>query len=596
MSAERSADLRRGWQHRGGRRKLGVAVVLGLLAAAVIPAATPPTASALGRPNAAVSKVKYPKCRRVQKHACRVPGQIRKQTTVLSSAALQGLPHGHPITGSPAHYTLKFTHPPAGVQALHAGSVIASGVTPETPYGLLRKVVSVQQQGGTWLVRTVPATLSEAIGQGSFHLHEQLRPGDVKSIKPLRRGVFFDAMRPRNAQAKLCTGLDVSLYEDKQQGTAVKASGRGCLAVWIDITVNMHWLSAPDASFTVGSTAGLKLKIEATAPPSSKFQKTMETELAKLEFHSFVVWVGLVPIVLTPELSLKLGVDIAALGSIEASISTEASFDAGISYDGSGFHPHKNGPNLKKSGSLTPGLKANLTGYIDHTLELKIDGAVGPETTLRQYVKAEVKTSGDPWWTVGAGIKEDMGFKLNFIDKEAKRTLFDLFFSLSQSTGEPPSTPTPTPTATSVVTATDTPTPTPTPTPTAIPRHGLLFSFSGLHSTFTVNGFVETFGVSGQACGTDPLSAIWTVVRTDNGLESTPPQINFATQNPSFPLLAFAFEKGAEQPTFVNESIRLDVGPPAQMTLLLMVDGQVSQVSNVEVNPSVVPIVAGAPC
>jgi len=60
----------------------------------------------------------------------------------------------------------------AGDQSASPGSVLAVSVGPNTPFGFLGRIVSASHTGGRTVVETEPATIEQAIPQGSFDLSQ----------------------------------------------------------------------------------------------------------------------------------------------------------------------------------------------------------------------------------------------------------------------------------------------------------------------------------------------------------------------------------------------------------------------------------------
>ena len=76
---------------------------------------------------------------------------------------------------------------PQGASAFDAlvpGDILVVGVTNATPVGFLGRIESVSAAGGQVTLRTVPATLEEAVGEGSLAVRRRLTPGDLRANPP----------------------------------------------------------------------------------------------------------------------------------------------------------------------------------------------------------------------------------------------------------------------------------------------------------------------------------------------------------------------------------------------------------------------------
>ena len=100
-----------------------------------------------------------------------LPIIIPDTTEVLPSTTTQHLVN---VSSDGSTYTFDQTTP--DLTDLHSGSVMVSGVAPNAPEGFLRKVTGVTETGGNVIIQTQPATLEEAITQGSFSFSQTLSP------------------------------------------------------------------------------------------------------------------------------------------------------------------------------------------------------------------------------------------------------------------------------------------------------------------------------------------------------------------------------------------------------------------------------------
>jgi len=78
--------------------------------------------------------------------------------------------------------TLNLTATSVVLRTLHKGDVLVIGITPSTPFGLIRRVLSIVVQRGTVHVVTAPAALRDAIHQGSFETNIVLTSGTTPNV------------------------------------------------------------------------------------------------------------------------------------------------------------------------------------------------------------------------------------------------------------------------------------------------------------------------------------------------------------------------------------------------------------------------------
>ncbi len=129
-----------------------------------------------------------------------LPPIIPSTTRVLHASDLQHMvvPANHPLDPSAPVLSLTFAAPDAAVRSLRPGDVIATGITPETPLGLLRRVVSVAPGStpGTLTVQTRQATIAEAIRQGTLDVAPALSQASTLAVVPLAPGVQVSSYAP----------------------------------------------------------------------------------------------------------------------------------------------------------------------------------------------------------------------------------------------------------------------------------------------------------------------------------------------------------------------------------------------------------------
>src|ERR1035438_10087032 len=101
---------------------------------------------------------------------------------MLDPSGIQGL------SASPDGSTISLPAASQAAQSLVPGNVLAIGVTPTTPNGLLRRVTSISQSGSQIVVTTTQATLTDAFQQANFSFTTAIAP-QVSGMQALRRGV-----------------------------------------------------------------------------------------------------------------------------------------------------------------------------------------------------------------------------------------------------------------------------------------------------------------------------------------------------------------------------------------------------------------------
>jgi hypothetical protein len=179
-----------------------------------------------------------------------------------------------------------------------------------------------------------------------------------------------------------------------------------------------------------------------------------------------VVFIGAVPVLLTYDLSVEVGVSGSAEGSLTSSVTIGSHYTVGGHYvRGRGWNSVNDFSRTLDFQEPQFALDAEAKFYVKPVISVKVYGVVGPEFSVEGYVKGRAAPLENPWWTLSAGIGADAGFKaeafgLTLVDYNVP--LLEHEWLIAQASGGI-STPTPTPTKTPTPTPTHSPTPSPTP-------------------------------------------------------------------------------------------------------------------------------------
>lgn len=233
--------------------------------------------------------------------------------------------------------TFTFSQNTTQLQSLNTGDIIAVGITNTTPTGALRKVTSISTSGNQTIVQTTPATLEQTMQSGSVIVTGTLSPDAIKEAS-IAKGVSLIKSKVRdqsigNFEIKID---DVVIYDaDKDPETTddqVKLNGSISLEPSFDFKVKIEDWQLKEASFT--QTTPLKFEISVASETSIDIVDKKK-EIARYVFNSMIVWAGPVPIVITPILSINVGLDGTVSYGAFTSINDEASYTAGLVYDNS---------------------------------------------------------------------------------------------------------------------------------------------------------------------------------------------------------------------------------------------------------------------
>jgi len=355
----------------------------------------------------------------------------------------------------------------AAVASLAAGDVIVGS----TGEGFLRKVTAVNVTDQEIAVETADATLEDAIERGTLIISEQT----ASSVE----AQSADGLTAADVTC-IVDELKCSFPIDVDLGDGVKITGSASFDADADIDVSFDWWHVGE----VRSVFTLSGETTLTATVSADFSGTAKTTVPVLKTTK-VFFIGVVPTIVSLDLSLEVGVTGSAKAGLESTVSMDNTFTVGGHYvRDQGWSAINDYTRTFTYSEPSYSLEADAKAYVKPVLNMKVDAVAGPYFDVEGFLKARVAPLETPWWTLKAGIGSEAGFRagafgLSVVDFTLP--LWEKEWLLAQAQ-TPLWTPTPTATPTPTPTATATPTPTPTPTATPIPGSGTI-AFARLMSS-----------------------------------------------------------------------------------------------------------------
>ncbi len=198
------------------------------------------------------------------------------------------------------------------VAGFEAGQVLVSEPAPAIPYGLLRKVREVRREGDRVVVETEPAKIQDAVYQGELTVSRPLRPEEVRGAVALQSGV--------SAQ-----GFTLRLDSDLGSGGRVRVTGEVSLEPILDFHLGLHvdeWFGPipVNIDLNVRTRVGIDQQARLNIVGSLAHTFRHEVPIARYNFTPLTFFLGPVPVVLTPQLTVYLGTD----GNLSARFTFEA--------------------------------------------------------------------------------------------------------------------------------------------------------------------------------------------------------------------------------------------------------------------------------
>lgn len=365
---------------------------------------------------------------------------------------------------------------------IHPNDVLVAGVTPGTPEGLLVRVVQiVRDPDGNTVVKTRPATLTEAVLStsglieisGTPHSSTFIPEPDVTvttaaGAAPLPGMVSPEALVEGEVFVQSFSLKKTIRTIETVTGTD-ELHGGGSIALESSISTSAKAKMTLEAGFLQLKEASVVLSPSFTAKHSANVSGTLEGRAsAKLGVLKAVIVFGTgVPLVVTVE--AEVAVNLTATGTAEASYVTSQTVSSGF-----GFKYREGAFNLVHTKPQATGVQndvkaaASLTATLslDFDADIRLYGVAGITFGAGPYASAAIavfNANGTRTWScplehgfasrigVVAGI-EVMGFKLAEWSKEATATW--KFAELNPCEGTPVVAPAPMPPSPLAITTT----------------------------------------------------------------------------------------------------------------------------------------------
>ena len=342
--------------------------------------------------------------------ASTAPGRVAVSATrVLSAARVVAAP---PSGVGVVRY--------AGKVAVRPGQFLAADVGPETPYGLLSRVLSVRHVGGGTALSVEPARLTDAVPAGRISIGS---------------GAVAAAAAPRR---RFAAGFSCA---------SGVASVDGSLALHLTPTFNLDW--SLDGIDSVEAAATLRGDADLEAHAGAGASCSLDETVARWDAPPLRFALGPIPVVIVPRTELKLAGEASADAAVATGIHGGIEATAGLRWDGSA-HPIGR---FSQTFSYTPpsGRVSGAVGArVIPSVAFLFYGQTGPRFDLSAGLQLDASASADPWWTLTAPVALSAALELPGIADISvpDMTVFSRTFSIAHADpASPPAGPQPVPSA-----------------------------------------------------------------------------------------------------------------------------------------------------
>lgn len=280
------------------------------------------------------------------------------------------------------------------------GTVLAAGVTPQTPYGALVAVLSAKQTPAGWVHEVRIAGIQEAVLRGEYDVSVKARSVPIQGRLTARR----PTAQARGTSAGCAGSMEAGA--DLDGSASLDGSFSGGVADW-------KWYKPWKANPYVQMGMSINATVDARAWAKAKGSCTTgEKTLVSSNLAVIAFSIGPIPVVLVPHLGIEAGASITASGKIELAGGVRA--DAGATVTVS----LRRAPELRGSGPTFDGwstfdLKASASAeaHLTGRLTILAYGVAGPYAQARVGIVGTADSAANPWWHIdaagsaGAGVR-----------------------------------------------------------------------------------------------------------------------------------------------------------------------------------------------
>lgn len=376
---------------------------------------------------------------------------VPETTKVADAATRDALRAFDPDTGK-----LRFAGITPLLATLEAGDVLVSEPSPSAPYGYLRKVETLREQGEGLVIETSQAALTDAIEQGSLDVRGELEPDDLVSTQTYMSGVVVRALEqdaPGELSAQAGTvlsegydfevGIDVVLNLDGEVGGAkgsgevrVKGLVRFNAGYGIGFGIEPCLELPPVCMDRFEAKIGVQQYAELKTSAKLEGRIAKEIVLATNYFTPYVFFIGPVPVVIVPKIDIVIGANGEAKAVFNFETRESAQWLVGAKWtdpddDGKGWEDlsDRNGFQWDMP---TPTFEATmrLRAYGKSDMKLLFYGIAGPAVDLRLGAGLDIQVPRRPLWRIFGHLRAGFSFQLDIASiiklNPYEKTLFEL--------------------------------------------------------------------------------------------------------------------------------------------------------------------------
>ena len=367
-------------------------------------------------------------------------------TIVLGTATLDS------ISSVQTDGTIVFSSKPDDLKNAAVGSAVIITVCDMFPNGALVKIDAMESTSTGFAVHTSAAALDQAVSNADISMHKDMSSDDVSGFVPLKSGVAIEATAASNSLRSVSWQMNdivinlnntILIDGDANPLTTydqIRANGKITISPSFDMDAKISWFKLKKFMFKnkTKEVADLFISNGDINTPVVSIKK--DIEVARIAFAPIVFTVGAVPVVITPNLIVRVGVEGSISYEIDAGLHQTADLELGVQYDNGSWSTTK-GLTLGLS-LVDPKIQAQgkIKGYVSPEFDLLLYGVLGPYVNAQGYLECVVTGTVDGTtavitdgqvsssltgsevatlaWQLNAGFSSDVGVKFTLLSSK----------------------------------------------------------------------------------------------------------------------------------------------------------------------------------
>lgn len=296
-------------------------------------------------------------------------------------------------------------------------------IVSEKDLGFLRKIISVQKSDNKITLNTLQASITDIVQRGNVSITKTLSPENILKENFTTPGVV---LKRNNEQGEFFYEFNnVVIYDiDNNLNTEddqIVLNGSISLEPAFTFTIEIdNWKVR---KLTISNTFREQINLSSSVIQTNELVNK-DVEIASYRLKPILYYIGIIPVVITPNLIFKLHFNGEITASVETNIKQTAEITAGITYTDNGWNPFSNESHNFEFQPPTFRAGIKVEANIGPEFNLMLYGVVGPYAYLSLFGDLNVEVFPEPKASLYAGIRLQGGVYIKILS----HTLLDQHF------------------------------------------------------------------------------------------------------------------------------------------------------------------------